>query len=1437
MKRKWIVLPLSLTCAATVIAAAACNQTGNEETVRDYTFEDYTPEGLAQPDEGFKIDGVLDESEYANQRWLRAVKVAKDEDNLNYDTAVAEIADAAQFGMTSYFGTKGVYIAVEYKAGKGESLYANPDRSSTQNSITELYLATPQSQDIEDVYVCEIDMAPDGELNFKKNDSHGNWDNFATTNDIMAQLGAQTDGVLTEFVGEGEQRATKYTMELFIPWDYLDLIGGDGTADLIKEEGELRLNAAPITSYNYLGTDSNVDRWWWMIGSQLDDGAWGNVDGWYHFDENGLKSYDIEIDIEGEGGGVMERLGYDFAVANNSVTFLTKADQGYALESVKVNGVDYTAQTTSVGSGYFVVPASAVTEKLVVEAKFVEYVATEEAFTANVKLNRLGTATAALDGTVVTLVGSETYTLTVEDGKISGEIYPGTYAASVAVDGETFLSTSMLKRLNNTDTIDLVFGWDAFTSMMFSNVTGVAIDDSHANDENGYIINTQGNTVIASLNQTSGDSVFTVNFRNAMASVNNRWGIDYLYNIEGQDCGVRVTVKVSADSDATNGKMVFQWYGENGGWNWGISNLNPIWDKVVLENDLYDNDAYKAAFLTGDGIELMGVRSGNMLYYFAGIRGAADSLVYCGCFELTSVYTQEGTWTIDIADATTGHQIFFDYSEDADVISDLVEYSVTLPTDLTGGTVTADKTTAKINETITVSVQADANYILSELKVNGEPVTPENGKITLSYAKYGSEITVTASFAVAPPVDVSISVPALSRFGKAVSLDEESILFTANLNNYTLTVQNGSVSGQMAEGVYTAQLVGYEGAVAPITVTITKDGADLQSLDFKYEAFGENVVGNPGDTPATVDDSKANAEGYITANGKFWTLANEKTGNSVFTVSLKASDIDATDGAVYFGYLFSDNKGVLAQLEIARKDTNNDGVNDTVESLKLQWRMWSGDYISDDNILNIGWGGDSTTAFNEAFLGDGIDITFVRDGLSFYLFLSARGDSDALSFRTVKTIPESYASQQGQWAFGADKPTADAKFGIALSRDPDEVIATVNQAYFNVAASVEGGNAQVSLSADKAYTTDGSITLTVSLDEGYAIDQLLVNGTNRASDVVAGKITFTFADCADGTRTVTVKVTTKEQAEVAISADVSAKRLGEDYIFENNTQLQFAGEHTVTLSVTEGKVSGDIMPGSYTVTVVGNSTYSALTVTVGTDGTVTCNGTNALVFGYDAFEAGGFGNMNDLVINEDHANDANGYIVNKHHNTVLANTTESFGDSVFTVTFKNSQATNNNRWGIEYLVEVGGTQYGVRATVKVGADNDATKDKMVFQWYGEGNPQWAWGISNLNPIWDKVVLENDTYTNDQYKTAFLTGDGIDFTVVRSGDTLYYFASIHGKADSAVYCGQFTLTGDYTVEGHWAIAIADAKQDESIYFDLSEDADEIAAWVAKVPAGE
>lgn len=1416
MKRKWIVLPLSLACVFTAIGAAACDKepTEDETKVPDYTFEDYKPE-VADPDEGFKIDGVLDESVYAEKTWLRAVKMEKVDEFLDYDAAKAEIEKAAKIGMTTHYGTEGMYVAIEYVAAEGEQLYVNPDRSSTQNSIAELYLAMPQGQDIEDKYVCEIDLGPDGSMVFKKNNWGGNWDTFATTYDIMAQLGVQTNGQVGQFIDEGQQRATEYTMELFIPWGYIDKIGGEGTAKLIQE-GDVRMNLAPITSYNYTGTNGDVDRWWWMLGSQLDDGAWGNLNGWYHFDSDGLKAYNIDIEVKNEGGNVMERFGYDQAVANNSVTFLTYADETHAIKSVKVNGVEYVEKTSAIGNGSFTVPASEVTKDLKVEVEFMDYTPEAVEYTLNVKLTRFGVTTQAPAGTKIKLTGLQNYDLTVgENGVAKANVLPGTYTATIeSVEGETkYLDTRVLLRINAEETpVDVTFGNDAFTQALFGDWAGTTIDDSNAYGKNGYFTNT-GNSVMAITNEAFMDSVFTLKMsKNTKGG--NFAGIGLFFEKGDGANAIRLEMGVQ------NGKIDVQLGARDDG---AIPHITPVgYEGDVWHWFNFDTDgSYTAAWNNGTSLAFTVVRDGATLYLFIAIDGDADSLKYFGKCTIPEEYaSQEGHWGVIVADApnATHYIALDDTAAGVQDWIDLTTYSVKLPANLENGSVTADKTTAEVSETITVTITPNSGYAIDELLVNGQPAQLTDGKLVLTYDGV-KEITVEVTFRVASIADVSLTVPAIARLGGSVDMNGKKLIFKGSVSSVEFTVANGKVDAELEKGeTYTVVPADFTGAVAAITVavaddgTFTVDGKEATSLNFVYDAFAGNTVGNP--TGGTTDDSKTNEEGTVSASGKFWTLMNEKTNASVFTVTVKLSDL--ADGSVYFGYLFSDNKGILAQLDVQRTEGAFTGLN-------LQWRMWSPDFIPDGNILHAGFGGAATTEFNEAFQGDGVDITIVRaaDGKTFYMFLSAHGDDD-LSLRTWKNIPDEYATQTGVWAFGADNSKAEAKYAVGLDTNAQTVAATIEQAYLNVSVSKAEGainnHGEIEASAEKILTTDGSITITVSSDIGYVIDKLLVNGVDRAADLVGGKLSFTVADG----KTITVVASFKEAETANIEATVTGTRFGNSDM--NGLTIVFAGTSSGEFEVKEGKITGVVNVGEeYTVSVEEYPGFGSFKVTADTTGKLTVTGgtDNTLAFTYDVFTQNLIGsNLNPNEIDDSELTGNSGVVKNVSGNSFFPITNDTFGDSVFTVTFKLSQATVNNRHFIRYIFD---DRCAIMPSVKLNGEG-----KLIVEWLADNN----WDVNRLNTEWDTVVLD------DAFKTAFESDTGVDLTMVRSGNDYYVFVAVHGDEDSLTFYRKFSPDAKYTTqEGRWAISIWDSKDGASVPYTLSDKAEDVAAWVAKVPTQE
>lgn len=151
--RRIIIFGLTLVLAGSLTAFAACSTSENQGgEPPEYSFEDGRPDGeLAAPDEGFEIDGVLDEAAYNNIRWLEGPVLrpyyTSDGQGVYYDYDVIQerAEDAAQVKMGTYYGENGVYIAYSYQEQAGKVCYVNPSRKSYRNSGVELHIGIPSS--------------------------------------------------------------------------------------------------------------------------------------------------------------------------------------------------------------------------------------------------------------------------------------------------------------------------------------------------------------------------------------------------------------------------------------------------------------------------------------------------------------------------------------------------------------------------------------------------------------------------------------------------------------------------------------------------------------------------------------------------------------------------------------------------------------------------------------------------------------------------------------------------------------------------------------------------------------------------------------------------------------------------------------------------------------------------------------------------------------------------------------------------------------------------------------------------------------------------------------------------------------------------------------------------------------------------------------------
>lgn len=82
-----------------------------------------------------------------------------------------------------------------------------------------------------------------------------------------------------------------------------------------------------------------------------------------------------------------------------------------------------------------------------------------------------------------------------------------------------------------------------------------------------------------------------------------------------------------------------------------------------------------------------------------------------------------------------------------------VTKTLTLPTDITGGTVTADKTgDVIVGKTVTLTVSPDDGYAVKSVTVNGEPLEPATG--VYSFEMPNEDVTVSSTFTMVGDVNL-----------------------------------------------------------------------------------------------------------------------------------------------------------------------------------------------------------------------------------------------------------------------------------------------------------------------------------------------------------------------------------------------------------------------------------------------------------------------------------------------------------------------------------------------------------------------------------------------------------------------------------------------------------------------------------------------------------
>ena len=570
---------LVLALATLVISLVGCVSNSEIKEVpadKEYTFTNPERES-AKTVAGFKIDGIADEEAYKNANWLYL--------NNNGEGNNVNIA------VTSYFGEEGMYFV--YDVTESFPIFVNPNRSSTINSGIEMYLAPAGTVNHKENNFFEIDLQPTGDMLFKM--SNGKWGylDAKTTNDKMAVLGATTKG--------GEVNTTEcygYVLELFIPWDYMEWLD----VDVEKMKDHALVNIAHITSFNYDGKNSNVDRYWYSFGDQI-GAAFTDVYRFYKFDKDGAVG---TVPVKFESGEHYTISGMASVMSGKSATVTVTPEEGYTISSVLVDGKDRMSEVKFNSDGSATLTINNITKAVTVSAKAEPVKAGKSTLSGQLNLKN-GLFADSLDGVSFTCNGSP---VTIdENGSFElKDMSSGYYELCAEKKGYISVTRGIFLNQDTNVNVDLEYNLFYYNNANYKNWI---LDDQNE----GVVYKGQGSANILS-NDSFGDFVYEMTLKYDPELANSGTTVDH----KEQRMGMRI---VFANGKEWNINVLYQ----DGAYRlqYGSMGSNNLFGNWPTKHGLNVGQIEKLQ--SEDGIKMKVVRQGNIVkIYLDGLQVVQEVL-------------------------------------------------------------------------------------------------------------------------------------------------------------------------------------------------------------------------------------------------------------------------------------------------------------------------------------------------------------------------------------------------------------------------------------------------------------------------------------------------------------------------------------------------------------------------------------------------------------------------------------------------------------------------------------------------------------------------------------------------------------------------------------------------------------------------------------------
>lgn len=299
---------------------------------------------------------------------------------------------------------------------------------------------------------------------------------------------------------------------------------------------------------------------------------------------------------------------------------------------------------------------------------------------------------------------------------------------------------------------------------------------------------------------------------------------------------------------------------------------------------------------------------------------------------------------------------------------------------------------------------------------------------------------------------------------------------------------------------------------------------------------------------------------------------------------------------------FDDGKHVIVRYHNGDMQNGNIQYANNLWSLKAEDTLFSG-------TDSWAWGEhklrDLTSAETAALKADGIDLTVMLKDGAIHTFLGG-------VYIESYALPEEYAGKNAQVGYFIFNTVSNASVSYEIKDSAPELKSTLN---INVTNPEDGTECRVDVGnvKDKYELTD-TVELTFYAPEGYKLEALTINGADRYGDVKNNILIIN-----TNRLNVEVNAVFAKQREVALDVTVKGVELGKTENLAQGTNVTFKNtEHSFRVSA-EGKITGNILAGRYTVVANG---YFEKTLNIDED-------TTEIVLERDTFkEILGWGNFN-----------------------------------------------------------------------------------------------------------------------------------------------------------------------------------------------------------------